>query len=178
MNYSCGRLLNVKTVQYCSKLRATLNGGGPSAENITSLTCRNYFPFCIRQGSENCPNISHRGFLKNVLLQFNSNLSSQTRVSQQVLLYSYDNPKFLRMVNLFGLSFTAFWFFTSYQFATMRITPKQERQTHNLPWFARFDFVSSTSRKIAATFIAAFVGMEHLTLFLFLFSSLLFSCFL
>lgn len=144
--------------------RAFSSGLRPSMGNITIqnfLKQKRFFSLLLPSSKNCCVSCSkllgHQSLLKS------SVSNSSSRVSEKVVLYTFDNLKYLRMVNLFGYSFAAFWAFTSYQFATMRITPPSQRLQNNLPWYARFDLVSSTTRQIAAVFITALVGMFFLT---------------
>lgn len=146
---------------------AFLSGFRPSMGNITIQS----FPKQKRFFSQLLPLCKNSCLSCSKLLRCQSLLkccvlNSSSRVSEKVVLYTFNNLKYLRMVNLFGYSFAAFWAFTSYQFATMRITPPSQRLQVNLPWYARFDLVSSTTRQITAVFITALVGMFSSTLIL------------
>lgn len=133
----------------------------PSIQGITFLSCRGYFQLCQRKAAEHSYSILNTGKLRNSLSQTNRSLSFKEKRSEAVVLYSHTNPKFLLMVNIFGYSFGAFWLITSYQFSTMRITPPSEKRTSNLPWFARFDLLSSTTSKVLAALFSSFIGMPQ-----------------
>ncbi|XP_034249749.1 transmembrane protein 223 [Thrips palmi] len=146
---------------YCSSFRIVQYAAGrPCIQNITRLTCRRYFQFCSNPAPRHCHYGSRLGTLRNSPIR---SLSSKGNLSEAVVLYTYSNPKFLRMVNIFGYSFGAFWLFTSYQFSTMRIIPQSEKRTSNLPWFARFDLMSSTTSKLVAALLSSLIGCAVLS---------------
>lgn len=153
MNQTVNRLSSMQARQFC---RFLYNGQfvGCCAENITSLTCYKYIQFNLRGLTR-----SNTTQIRNYCSKGRDSTFSSTRHSEAIVLYTNDNLKFLRMVNLFGLSFTAFWCATSYQFATMRITPQSEKlNLSNLPWFAQFDLISTPTRKFVAAVATALLA--------------------
>lgn len=151
-----------------SRVHGFLRGAcRPHIENLTSLSCLRNFQLCTKEVNPQCHSILNTSLtrmeiIRNASSQSIPNLSSRGRLSEAVVLYSNPTTKFLRMVNIFGYSFGAFWIYTSYQFSLMRITPAAHKRVSNLPWFARFDLVSSTTSKICAALLSSLLGFAVL----------------
>ncbi|KAK3932446.1 Transmembrane protein 223 [Frankliniella fusca] len=151
MNQSHNIICNMRNLRFC---RFLIKGQFVSCVvgNITSRTC--YKLLQCREVSR-----SSGTQIRNYSSNARGSSFRSSRSSESVVLYTNDNLKFLRMVNLFGLSFTLFWCATSYQFATMRITPQSEKiNLSHLPWFAQFDIISSSTTKFIATFVSVLLG--------------------
>lgn len=156
------RLFGAKSFHNGCWQRTVQSNLGSCGGSITSVTFRRYFQLCDRRVVGTCKNTPHilsKGYLRTYIQEARYNSSGKVKDMDQVL-YTYDNPKFMRLISIFGFSFSAFWFFTSYQYATMRITPDDSKRvpTENLPWFARFDIVNSVSSKMALTILSALLG--------------------
>ena len=163
MTQNLTRLFRIKTFKHGCWQRRTEPGLSPSQSSITSTTFLRYFQSFGRRSFHTCGNfhfIVRKTLLRSCLHQARNNSSVKNK-ELDLVLYTYDNPRFLRLINIFGFSFSAFWFVTSYQYATMRISPQVEGRVNpdNLPWFAKFDIVNSLSSKIALTILSALLGI-------------------
>lgn len=62
-----------------------------------------------------------------------------TNITKDVVLYKYENPKFFKILNIFGICQFIFWSYLShFAFTTLRDAPV-EKQEDELRWFERIN---------------------------------------
>lgn len=63
-----------------------------------------------------------------------------TNVTKDVILYKYENPKFFKILNIFGICQFMFWTYLShFAFTTLRDAPVEQKEGVELRWFERIN---------------------------------------
>ncbi|KAJ1529708.1 hypothetical protein ONE63_006462 [Megalurothrips usitatus] len=165
MSHSFYCLFNAKATQYfCKNIFVHKVNTNLVVENITSPTLRKSSQLCSRRSVHKSHDTTYKSKCsfntRNASQDVSSSFSRSKRLTEQVVLYTNEDTKFLRLINLFGYSCAAFWCYTSYQFATMRITPatEQPKENPNLPWYASFNVMGSQTTKIVMSLGSALIG--------------------
>ncbi|ALC40630.1 CG12935 [Drosophila busckii] len=67
-------------------------------------------------------------------------LDVNTNVTKDVVLFKYENPKFYKMLNVFGVCQFVFWTYLShFAFTTLRDAPVAEKPGEELKWYQRIN---------------------------------------
>lgn len=131
--------------------------------NITSYSQVYQHPFCSGVNHIVCHKVFHKPVYFQNLFTISKHHASHvsTKVSEPVVLYTYDNTKYLRIVTVFGCAFAAFWLWTANNFRTMPILPPA-KHPNNAPWYLKFDLVTSPAKKWFAVSVCANLGLAVL----------------
>lgn len=63
-----------------------------------------------------------------------------TNVQKDIVLFKYENPKFYKMLNFFGLCQFVFWTYLShFAFTTLKDAPVVEKPGEELKWYQRIN---------------------------------------
>lgn len=63
-----------------------------------------------------------------------------TNVQKDIVLFKYENPKFYKMLNFFGVCQFVFWTYLShFAFTTLKDAPVVEKPGEELKWFQRIN---------------------------------------
>lgn len=63
-----------------------------------------------------------------------------TNVPKDVVLFKYENPRFYRMLNFFGVCQFVFWTYLShFAFTTLKDAPVEEKPGEELKWYQRIN---------------------------------------
>uniref|UniRef100_A0A1A9VY05 Transmembrane protein 223 n=1 Tax=Glossina austeni TaxID=7395 RepID=A0A1A9VY05_GLOAU len=63
-----------------------------------------------------------------------------TNVSKDVILYKYENPRFYKILNLFGISQFIFWTYLShFAFTSLKDAPVEKKDYVDLAWYERIN---------------------------------------
>lgn len=63
-----------------------------------------------------------------------------TNVSKDVILYKYENPRFYKVLNLFGISQFIFWTYLShFAFTSLKDAPVEKKDYVDLAWYERIN---------------------------------------
>ncbi|XP_059480685.1 transmembrane protein 223 [Neocloeon triangulifer] len=79
----------------------------------------------------------------------------QTKVAKDVILFHHENPKFFKMLNLFGVSQFAFWMYLSYCATTLKDVPVKEDS--NAPWWMSIN-LGEKKYKRTITIVSFLIG--------------------
>lgn len=59
-----------------------------------------------------------------------------TNVTKDIVLYKYENPRFFKILNIFGICQFMFWTYLShFAFTTLRDAPVEQKEDEDLRWF-------------------------------------------
>uniref|UniRef100_A0A1I8PCE4 Transmembrane protein 223 n=1 Tax=Stomoxys calcitrans TaxID=35570 RepID=A0A1I8PCE4_STOCA len=63
-----------------------------------------------------------------------------TSVPKDVILYKYENPKFFRIINIFGICQFVFWTYLShFALTSLRDAPVEQREGEELAWYEKIN---------------------------------------
>ncbi|XP_075168539.1 transmembrane protein 223 [Haematobia irritans] len=63
-----------------------------------------------------------------------------TNVPKDVILYKYENPKFFKIINIFGICQFVFWTYLShFAFTSLRDAPVEQREGEELAWYEKIN---------------------------------------
>ncbi|XP_055379924.1 transmembrane protein 223 [Condylostylus longicornis] len=86
-----------------------------------------------------------------------------TNVVKDVVIFKYENPKFFKVINLFGLSQFFFWTYLShFAFTTLRDAPVDETIAKEEVWYKRINLGENKFRN-ALTIFSFLIGYGVLT---------------
>lgn len=112
-----------------------------------------------RPASHCCGGNSNAGFIQTVrrFVQ-NKPYEVNTNLPKDVILYKYENPKYFRRLNIFGISQLLFWGYLShFVYTGLRDVPVIKMDINDPPWWRRINFGERTHR-IALTTVTFLVG--------------------
>ncbi|XP_060520156.1 transmembrane protein 223 [Cylas formicarius] len=117
--------------------------------------CKSFNPFVTRPPISYCrwSNLSSRA----------PSLNINTKVSRDVILYKYENDKFYKIMNIFGLCQFGFWSYLSvFALKNMRDAPVDESR-EDLPWWRKINLGENKYRNGLGT-IAFVIGWGTLAI--------------
>lgn len=63
-----------------------------------------------------------------------------TNVPKDVILYKYENPKFFKIINIFGICQFMFWTYLShFAFTSLRDAPVEQKEGQELAWYEKIN---------------------------------------
>lgn len=63
-----------------------------------------------------------------------------TNVTKDVILFKYENPRFYKILNIFGICQFVFWTYLShFAFTTLRDAPVEQKDGEELKWYERIN---------------------------------------
>lgn len=63
-----------------------------------------------------------------------------TNVAKDVIMYKYENPKFFKIINIFGICQFTFWTYLShFAFTSLRDAPVEVKEGQELAWYERIN---------------------------------------
>lgn len=63
-----------------------------------------------------------------------------TNVTKDVILFKYENPRFYKILNIFGICQFVFWTYLShFAFTTLRDAPVEKKEEDELKWYERIN---------------------------------------
>ncbi|XP_077290543.1 transmembrane protein 223 [Arctopsyche grandis] len=76
-----------------------------------------------------------------------------TKIVKDVILFSYENPRFFRLMNFFAISQYVFWgYFAHFCFFEVKNTPvKKDEISKDTPWYLKINLGDPTYRRILGT---------------------------
>ncbi|KAM8714553.1 hypothetical protein ACLKA7_014643 [Drosophila subpalustris] len=81
-----------------------------------------------------------------------------TNVSKDVVLFKYENPRFYKMLNFFGICQFVFWTYLShFAFTTLKDAPVVEKPGEELKWYQRIN-LGDNKYKNGITFCCFMIG--------------------
>ncbi|RZC35659.1 TMEM223 domain containing protein [Asbolus verrucosus] len=100
-------------------------------------------------------------FVKRVRFFCERTLDVNTNVSKDVILFKYDNPRFFKIINVFGVCQFVFWSYLSvFSFKTLRDAPVDNSKES--PWWRKINLGENKYRNSLAL-IAFIIGYGILT---------------
>ncbi|KAL1128860.1 hypothetical protein AAG570_013394 [Ranatra chinensis] len=98
----------------------------------------NYVRFLSRSALPACYSFSFRRFFGTA--QSSNLLDVNTNVVKDVILFKYDNPRYFKLLNIFGITQFGFWMYlANFAFTTLRDAPVPEEKSKNLAWWRRIN---------------------------------------
>ncbi|XP_073845597.1 transmembrane protein 223 [Musca autumnalis] len=63
-----------------------------------------------------------------------------TNVAKDVIMYKYENPKFFKIINIFGICQFTFWAYLShFAFTSLRDAPVEQKEGQEMAWYERIN---------------------------------------
>lgn len=82
-----------------------------------------------------------------------------TNVTKDVILYKYENPRFFKILNIFGICQFIFWTYLShFAFTTLRDAPVEHKEGEELKWYERINLGENKYRN-GITIMSFIIGM-------------------
>lgn len=95
--------------------------------------------------------------IKNSYYSTEQAFNVNTKVTRDVILFKYENPRFFKIMNIFAISQFGFWSYLSIScLSTLRDIPVQENVKHDV-WWRKVNFGESKYR-YGLTLISFFMG--------------------
>lgn len=81
-------------------------------------------------------------------------------LQKDVLLYQYENTKFFRYLNLFGVSQFVFWTYLSNFATSLRDVPVTPNPVENRPWYERLSFLGENKYRNGMAILFFAIGKD------------------
>ncbi|XP_037954788.1 transmembrane protein 223 [Teleopsis dalmanni] len=81
------------------------------------------------------------------------NIDINTNVAKDVVLFTYENPKFYKVINIFGIAQFVFWTYLShFALTTLKDAPVEENPEVELSWYQRINLGENKYRNGISVF--------------------------
>lgn len=82
-------------------------------------------------------------------------LDVNTNVTKDVILFKYENPKYFKYLNLFGITQFGFWLYLcNFSYTSLRDVPVTNENSKKLAWWRRINLGENKYRNTIAIFCA------------------------
>ena len=139
----------------CSTAQLIINSSTSFSGRLSARTMRlfNSQQCSIRQFSSSVRNFSYRNLKPEIVKPNNRPYEVNTKVSQDVLVYQFENPRFFKLMSIFGFGQCVFWtYLMGFTYTNLRdVSPEEESKMlgldeGSLPWWRKINLGSNMYR--------------------------------
>lgn len=127
------RLLINPTRNFCSKQPLSTICRQPFVESVKNLTLKSITCRFYQTSPKPLSGLTRSNFCTKAY-------DINTNVTKDVILFKYENARFFKILNIFGICQFVFWTYLShFAFTTLRDAPVEKDDSEDLKWYERIN---------------------------------------